>query len=56
MPLVTPARFKRAGVGTNGILECKFRSKKKEPTQLRSTVSLAVDVPLAVTDWQRCAI
>jgi hypothetical protein len=28
----TPARFKRAGVGTNGILECKYLSKNAHRT------------------------
>jgi hypothetical protein len=38
----TPARFKRAGVGTNGILECKFLSKnahRAESAKYREDVS-----------------
>jgi hypothetical protein len=45
----TPARFKRAGVGTNGILECKFMSENAQRTKQCASVEFCSVFPQ--TPW-----
>jgi hypothetical protein len=53
----TPTRLKRAGVGTNGILECKFLVGKKEPYPEDIAARMVATAALIATQcWQSAPV